>query len=47
MAEKLKQGDLRRFTYQGKAIANGGWSRDFRWDTGADRLKKSFPDFDG
>ena len=33
MAEKLKQGDLRQFRYQGKATANGGWGRDFRWDS--------------
>ncbi len=33
MAQKLKQGDLRQFGYEGKATAKGGWGRDFRWDT--------------
>lgn len=30
---KLKQTDIRGFTYEGEALANGGMSRDFRWDT--------------
>ncbi len=33
MAQKLKQGDLRQFRYEGKATAKGGWGRDSRWDT--------------
>ena len=30
---KLKQGDIREFIYEGESLANGGMSRDFRWDT--------------
>ncbi len=30
---KLSQANISGFTYEGKALANGGMSRDFRWDT--------------
>ncbi len=30
---KLKQADILGFKYEGEALANGGMSRDFRWDT--------------
>ncbi len=33
MAQKLKQADIRRFSYEGKTLPNGGWSRDVRWDS--------------
>ena len=33
MAQKLKQADIDRFSYAGKALQSGGWSRDVRWDS--------------
>lgn len=33
MGEKLKQGDIPRFKYQGGTLPKSGWSRDVRWDT--------------
>ncbi len=33
MAQKLNRADIRRFSYEAKALPNGGWSRDVRWDS--------------